>query len=227
LKSLDKLTDESLHVSAFPMIEAKQAHSKKKLLGVVLLLMLLQLAGGYVATVDVVPSYQPVKFGLAGLLHLLAFTIFGFVVYRMVIKSDSKRIFRALAASLVGIVLFFNLSLSVIFAEDDTRSRFMGLGGRDLEQDLNYQEFGKRLYVYEWSEIPDGHIGTEIKLQEGRSPFAHRIVMVREQLGEVVRLEETLRFNERFSPRTVLTYNLRTGEVWISSETVIINSSDE
>jgi hypothetical protein len=190
-------------------------------------MMILQLAAAYLGTIDVVPSYQSIKFGLAALLHLPAFTLFGFLVHRALFKSAHRRLLRTLALSTLGCVLLFNLWLTIISAEDDTRSGFTHLTGRSLENELDYPEFNKNLYVYEWSGIPDGHIGTEIKLRKGISPFACRIGKFRERVGEVVRVGDLLNFKEASSPRTVLSYNLRSEEIWVNPDTSLLNSSDD
>jgi hypothetical protein len=171
-----------------------------------------------------VPSYQVAKIVLVILLHSCALLCFGLLarstIKRGKLRKPSEKLRRLGKPSAIVAVIVVNLLATLFLFADDQGFGF--LAGRELKEVICYPEFGKTLYVYELSNIPDGFEAMEIKARKGMSPFARTIGKVSLQTAPQMRQGDIIQFyaadfyHLKSEEQTLLTYSLRSGAVWLN-----------
>jgi hypothetical protein len=133
----------------------------------------------WVSEIDLAPDWRwlrlPLILGL-GLCALASTFLFFFLIPRRR-QGLLRRTLSVMIGSLVvgAVVLVSTLEVSSI------------LGGRVLRETLHEAGSGRWLYVYEYSEIPDGFERTSVMERSGILPVMHEVASVPYQVQEVRR----------------------------------------
>ncbi len=183
---------------------------------ILIVVVILQILSAIIGSLDVVPSFLIIKYLVISIANFAAIFILGIIAYSAIGKRNISKLKRILLVIISGLLIFLGLVINLFFFEDDSRSGFINLYGRELKKQIDYPEYNKKIYIYDWGGIPDGYESTEIKIQVGISPFAHTLAKIKTEIEQVRQNKEILEFNVHYIQQPILKYNLRTDLVWIS-----------